>query len=129
MGAIITFGTSLVLLAGFLALKVWEQTSGRVLGSEFRRTLDAWVLRCTRAAVDAPPKLSELCLCALRGGVAHARVVIPHLFSVVRARVERAIEHFRARRLSKPHAERGEASEFLKNVSEHKNGIRNGNSQ
>lgn len=129
MGAIITFGTSLILLFGFLAVKVWEQANGKVLGERVRRSLDTWTLRCTQVVVDVPPKISVLCLCALRNGVRRVRVVAPRVLTTCRAWAHRIAEYVRARRLSQPRVERGEASEFLKNVSEHKNGIRNDNSQ
>ena len=129
MGAIITFGASLILLSGFLSLKVWEQENGKVFGEQVRRTLDTWALRYAEVAVDAPPKFSAYCLCALRDGVSQVRIIVPRLYAAVRGRTQRLVEDIRARRLSQPRVERGEASEFLKNVTEHKNGIRNGNSQ
>ncbi len=128
MGAIITFGMSLVLLSGFLALKVWERAGGRMPGEGARRALDAWVVRCARAAVDVPPKLSVLCWCAARNLASRVRAEAPHLIDAARGHLDRALERIRSRRFSEPRTERGEASEFLKNVSEHKNGIRNGNS-
>jgi len=125
--AMVAFWFSLTGLGALFALKAWEEKSGRVFALASRKRADkqalvvrTWGLKVAYA-IEHLPSISVL----------FVRWLI-HLFAVGVARFARAAERgaqYVADFVShQRHFERRESnSEFLKEVTNHKNGIRNGN--
>ena len=124
MLAAIPFFSALVLLAGFIALHVWELKRGKRMFDAYRTKLDGQISRLYQTLItgDVPASWRIATLRFLHN-LAHRVVVVS--VEVLRA-VERPLSRLSHRmRVRPPVASGGEVSQYLKNIVPEKQGSQN----
>lgn len=124
-GATVLFGISMGGLVALFSLKAWEDARGAVFFPQVRSILDTYALTMRAFVISLDDGIAHLPTYS----ALYARFFV-HMAAVSFARVARAAErsaHRIADRVSLKHRfERRETqSDFLKKVSEHKNGLEN----
>jgi len=115
------FILSLTGIASLLSFSVWEKKRGTRLFVEARAKLDSLVVRAVKICTERIESLDSPTLSRAYNALIHfLAIVILRVIKILEKKMIRVLNTIRGRREL---VSQGSASEFLKEVSKHKNGL------
>jgi len=121
MSAVIPLAVSILGILGLVALKGWEHSSGRVLFPTVRSRADAMVLRAAAFVKTVPRRVHDILEYITHHGLYQISRTALLLLRVAERRLMRVVNMIKGKGVV---TRKGTNSTFLRDVAEHKNGIR-----